>query len=163
MPGTNLSVKLDMHFIHLPTSETQIYFHSYVANSKRKFKLLWTHKLSSSLKYMKVRTALCLFNLDKMCPQFFQWNIKVHSIVHFGHELQMTILNIKDIKIPWIHTNKLVWHVNLCKWEVKLKITPATSKTCAHFGSMKKSKFISKVMYCTWRCVHLSVVIKWQL
>ena len=43
IPGTNLSaVKLDMHFIHTPTREIQ------------------NAKLSSSLKYIKVRTALCL-------------------------------------------------------------------------------------------------------
>ena len=42
-----MSVKLDMHFIHTPTREIQIYFRSCMANSKRKFKLLCA-KLSSS-------------------------------------------------------------------------------------------------------------------
>ena len=51
-----------MHFIHSLTCEIQIYFRSCMANSKRKFKLL-CHKLSSSLKYIKVQTALCVFNL----------------------------------------------------------------------------------------------------
>ena len=32
MPSINVPVKLDMHFIHSPTREIQIYFHSYMAN-----------------------------------------------------------------------------------------------------------------------------------
>ena len=49
IPGTNLSVKLDMHFIHSTTRKIQIYFCSCIANSKRKFKLLCA-KPSPSLK-----------------------------------------------------------------------------------------------------------------
>ena len=56
-----LSVKLDMHFIHTTTCEIQIYFHSCMANSKRKFKLLCA-KLSSSLKYIKaLRLLICFY------------------------------------------------------------------------------------------------------
>ena len=40
IPSTNLSVKLDKHFIHSTTREIQIYFCSCMANYKRKFKLL---------------------------------------------------------------------------------------------------------------------------
>ena len=40
IPTSNLSVKLDMHFIHSPTRENQVYFPSCMANSKRNFKLL---------------------------------------------------------------------------------------------------------------------------
>ena len=63
IPAKNVSVKLDMHFIHWPTREIQTHFRSCMANFKRKFKLLF-HKLSSSLKYIKVRMTLLLFNLD---------------------------------------------------------------------------------------------------
>ena len=48
-----------MHFIHSTTREIQIYFRSCMTNYKRKFKLQCA-KLSSSLKYIKVRTALQL-------------------------------------------------------------------------------------------------------
>ena len=51
-----------MHFIYSPTREIQLYFRSCMANSKRKFNLL-CHKPSSSLKYIKVRTALRVFYL----------------------------------------------------------------------------------------------------
>ena len=59
IPVTNLSLKLDIHFIHWMTCEIQIYFRICMANSRRKFKLLCA-KLSSCLKYIKVRTALRL-------------------------------------------------------------------------------------------------------
>ena len=51
--------QIDIHFIHSTTREIQIYFRSCMANSKRKFKLLCA-ELSSSLKYIKVRTTLRL-------------------------------------------------------------------------------------------------------
>ena len=59
--ASHLSVKLDMPFIHSPTREIKIYLRSCMVNSKRNFKLL-CHKLSSSLKYIKVRMALHVFN-----------------------------------------------------------------------------------------------------
>ena len=59
IPSTNLSVKLDMHFIHLMTHEIQIYFCGCMANSKRKFNVLCA-KLSSSLKYIKVHVRMAL-------------------------------------------------------------------------------------------------------
>ena len=60
IPITNLSAKLDVHFIHSKAREIQIYFQSCMANFKIKSKLLCA-KLSSGLKYIKVRTALSLF------------------------------------------------------------------------------------------------------
>ena len=60
IPGT-IWVKLDMHFNHSTTHEIQMYFHSCMANSKSKFKLLCV-KLSSRLKYIKVQMVyVCLF------------------------------------------------------------------------------------------------------
>ena len=60
IPGTNLSVKLDVHFIRSLTREIQIhYFSSCMANSPKTFKVLCA-KLSSSLKYIKVQMALHL-------------------------------------------------------------------------------------------------------
>ena len=56
--GQDLSVKLDIHFIHSPTREIQIYFRSSMAKSRMgKFKLLFP-KLSFSMKYIKVRRTL---------------------------------------------------------------------------------------------------------
>ena len=37
IPGTNLSVKLDMHFIHLTTHEIQIYFRSCIAKENSSY------------------------------------------------------------------------------------------------------------------------------
>ena len=54
---------------------------SCMANSKRKFKLL-CHKLSSSLKYIKVRTALRVFNLVLWFPFLFLLETGPNGLVH---------------------------------------------------------------------------------
>ena len=81
IPATNLSLKLHMHFIHSPTREIQIYFHSCMANSKRKFKLL-CHKLLSSLKCIKIRTAFRVFNLVLWFYFVFILKTGLNGLVH---------------------------------------------------------------------------------
>ena len=73
-----MSVKLDMLFIHSTTREILIYFHSCVANSKRKFKLLCA-KLSSSLKYIKVRMAIRLCFCG-FCSSFRSRSERPHAL-----------------------------------------------------------------------------------
>ena len=76
-------------FIHSTTREIQIYFRSCMANSKRKFKLLCA-KLSSSLKYIKVRTALSAY--------LFLWfyfvalsGAGLNGLVHYNFLIKMLI------------------------------------------------------------------------